>query len=219
MEAMSAIMGGAQFDSAYTLDDMANDSVGLLDALGIDKAHVCGASMGGMIAQTVAIKHPDRVSSLTSIMSSTGARDLPQAEPDAMAVLLTPAPTEREAAIEHSINVWRTIGSTGFALDEERVRNRATLSFDRCFHPEGMARQLVAILAHGDRTSALDSVTAPTLVIHGVADPLVPLECGRATARAVPGADLLEIEGMGHDMPVGAWPQIVDAISAHAAKA
>jgi pimeloyl-ACP methyl ester carboxylesterase len=219
MEAMSVIMGGGKFDSAYTLDDMSDDAVGLLDALGIDRAHVCGASMGGMIAQTVAIKHPDRVSSLTSIMSSTGARDLPQAEPDAMAMLLTPAPTEREASIEHSINVWRTIGSTGFPIDEERVRDRMARSFDRCFHPEGMARQLVAILAHGDRTSALGSVTAPTLVIHGVADPLVPLECGRATAKAVPGANLLEIEGMGHDMPVGAWPQIVDAIAAHAGKA
>ncbi len=219
MQAMGAMASGAEIESPYTLDDMADDAAGLLDALGIDKAHVCGASMGGMIAQTIAIRHPDRVSSLTSIMSTTGDRNLPQAEPDAMAVLLTPAPTEREAAIEHSMNIWRTIGSSGFPLDEERTRNRATLSFDRCFHPEGMARQLVAILAHGDRTPALGSVTAPTLVIHGVTDPLVPVECGRATAKAVPGADLLEIEGMGHDMPVGAWPQIVDAISAHVSKA
>lgn len=219
MEAMNIRLSGGKVDSPYSLDDMADDAVGLLDALGIDKAHVCGASMGGMIAQTVAMRHPDRVSSMTSIMSTTGDPELPQAEPDAMAVLLTPAPTEREAAIEHAINVWRTIGSTGFPLDEERIRDRSTLSYDRCFHPEGMARQLVAILAHGDRTSALGSVTAPTLVIHGVADPLVPVECGRATAKAIPGADLLEIEGMGHDMPVGAWPQIVDAIAAHTSKA
>lgn len=219
MEAMNIRLSGGKVDSPYSLDDMADDAVGLLDALGIDKAHVCGASMGGMIAQTVAMRHPDRVSSMTSIMSTTGDPELPQAEPDAMAVLLTPAPTEREAAIEHAINVWRTIGSTGFPIDEERVRNRMTLSYDRCFNPEGMARQLVAILAHGDRTSALGSVTAPTLVIHGVADPLVPVECGRATAKAIPGADLLEIEGMGHDMPVGAWPQIVDAIAAHTSKA
>ena len=219
IQAMAAMMSGAEIDSPYTLDDMADDAVGLLKALGIDEAHVCGASMGGMIAQTVAIRHPDRISSLISIMSTTGDRDLPQGTPDAMAVLLAPAPTEREAAIEHGMNIGRTIGSTGFPLDEERIRDKATRSYDRCFHPEGMARQLVAVLAHGDRTSALGSVTTPTLVIHGVADPLLPIECGRATAKTVSGADLLEIEGMGHDMPVGAWPQLVDAIFAHTSKA
>lgn len=218
MEAMSAIMSGEAISSPYSLNDMADDSVGLLDTLNIDKAHICGASMGGMIAQTVAIRHPDRVLSLTSIMSSTGDRSLPQGTPDAMAVLLTPAPQEREASIEHSLKVWRTIAGPGFPLDEERIRNRATLSYDRCFNPAGVARQLIAVMAHGDRTPALDSVTAPTLVIHGADDPLVPVECGKATAEAIPGADILIIDGMGHDLPPGAWPQIVDAITANARK-
>jgi pimeloyl-ACP methyl ester carboxylesterase len=198
---------------------MADDTAGLLDALGIAKAHVCGASMGGMIAQTVAIRHPGKVLSLTSIMSSTGDRNLPQAEPEAMAVLLTPAPAEREANIEHGLKVWSTIGSTGFPADEERVRKRVALSFDRCYHPAGVARQLIAILGHGNRTSRLASVTAPTLVIHGASDPLVPLGCGEATAKAVAGAEFVVIDGMGHDMPMGAWPQIIDAITAHTANA
>lgn len=219
VKAMTARLQGETIEASYTLDDMADDSVGLLDALGIERAHVCGASMGGMIAQTIAIRHPNRISSLTSIMSTTGAPDLPQATPEAMAVLLIPPPTEREANIEHGLKVWRTIGSPGFPFDEERVRGRVTRSFDRCFHPEGVARQLMAILAHGDRTPALASVTAPTLVIHGADDPLVPVECGRATAEATPGADLLIIEGMGHDLPVDAWPEIVDAIAAHTGKA
>ena len=218
MEAMGAVMSGEKISSPYSLNDMADDAVGLLDALNIDKAHICGASMGGMIAQTIAIRHPDRVLSLTSIMSSTGDRSLPQGTPDAMAVLLTPAPQEREASIEHAIKIWRTIAGPGFPFDEERIRNRATLSYDRCFNPAGVARQLVAIMAHGDRTSSLDSVTAPTLVIHGADDPLVPLECGKATAEAVSGADILVIDGMGHDLPPGAWPQIVDAINANAGK-
>jgi pimeloyl-ACP methyl ester carboxylesterase len=218
MEAMSAIMSGEEISSPYSLNDMADDAVGLLDALNIDKAHICGASMGGMIAQTVAIRHPDRVLSLTSIMSSTGDPSLPQGTPDAMAVLLTPAPQEREACIEHSIKVWRTIAGPGFPLDEERIRNRTALAFDRCFNPAGVARQLIAVMAHGDRTAALDSVTAPTLVIHGADDPLVPVECGKATAEAISGADILIIDGMGHDLPLGAWPQIVDAITANAGK-
>ena len=214
--AMAASMQGETVEAAYSLDDMADDTAGLLDALNIDKAHICGASMGGMIAQTIAIRHPERVSSLVSIMSSTGAPDLPQAEPEVMAVLLTPPPPEREANIEHGISVWRTIGSPGFPFDEERVRGRMTRSYDRCFCPEGVARQLMAIIAHGDRTPGLKSVTAPTLVIHGKDDPLVPVECGKATAAAVPGADILIIDGMGHDLPVGAWPQIIDAITDHA---
>ena len=218
-QAVAAALGGAVVEASYTLDDMADDAAGLLETLGIGEAHVCGASMGGMIAQTFAIRHPGRISSLISIMSTTGDLGLPQGTPGAMAALLAPAPAEREGAIEHSMNIGRAIAGPGFPLDEERMRDKATRSFDRCFHPEGMARQLLAVLAHGDRTSALGSVTTPTLVIHGVADPLVPVECGRATAEAVPGADLLEIEGMGHDLPVGAWPQIVDAIFAHTSKA
>jgi pimeloyl-ACP methyl ester carboxylesterase len=218
VEAMNSVMSGEKISSPYSLNDMADDAVGLLDALNIDKAHICGASMGGMIAQTIATRHPNRVLSLTSIMSSTGDRSLPQGKPDAMAVLFTPAPQEREASIEHAVKVWKTIAGPGFPLDEERIRNRATLSYDRCFNPAGLARQLVAIMAHGDRTEALDSVSAPTLVIHAADDPLVPVECGKATAEAIPGAELLIIDGMGHDLPLGAWPQIVDAINANAQK-
>jgi pimeloyl-ACP methyl ester carboxylesterase len=198
---------------------MADDSVGLLDALGIHKAHICGASMGGMIAQTIAFRHPARVASLTSIMSSTGAPDLPRAKPDVMALLITPPPLERDANIEHGVKIWRTISGSGFPFDEEWVQKRVELSYDRSFCPQGAARQLAAILAHGDRTPALRSVTAPALVIHGVQDPLVPVECGKATAAAIPGASLLIIEGMGHSLPVGVWPQVIDAIADHIQRA
>jgi pimeloyl-ACP methyl ester carboxylesterase len=219
MKAIGALMRGEKIDAPYTLDDMADDTVGLLDALGIDRAHICGASMGGMIAQTIAIRHPARIRSLTSIMSTTGALDLPQAEPEVMSFLLTPPPREREANIEHGMKLWRTIGSPGFPPDEERIRKRVALSYDRCFCPEGVARQTVAIWSHGDRTAALKSVTTPTLVIHGADDPLLPVECGKATAKAVPGSSLLIIEGMGHDLPVGAWSQIIGAIATHAREA
>ncbi|MBI4831543.1 MAG: alpha/beta hydrolase [Candidatus Lindowbacteria bacterium] len=215
VKAMMARMQGEKIVSAYTIDDMADDSVGLMDALGIDKAHICGASMGGMIAQTIAIRHPKRVSSLISIMSSTGDPTLPQAKPEIMALLLTPPPPTRAAFIEHGIRMWRTISGSGFPFDEAWTRKRVELSYDRSFCPPGVARQLVAILAHGNRTPALKSVTAPTLVIHGDDDPLVPVECGKATAEAIPGSELLVIKGMGHSMPVAVWPQLIDAITNH----
>lgn len=216
---LSAFQSGKRVSAPYTLDDMADDSVGLLDALDIDAAHVVGASMGGMIAQTVAIRHPERLRTLTSIMSTTGDPELPQPKPDAVTALATPAPTERTANVDHAVRVWRTIGSPGFPFDEERIRERAALQFDRCFHPPGMARQLSAILAQGSRRAALRDVKAPTLVIHGSEDPLVPIEAGRDTAAAVPGAELLVIEGMGHDLPRGAWDRIIDAVTSHARKA
>src|SRR5215472_6860150 len=153
-----------------------------IDALYLESVHVVGASMGGMIAQTLAIEHPDRVLTLTSIMSTTGEPGLPQARPEAMGALLTPAPTERAAAIEHGLRLWRTIGSPGFPFDEGEVRERAALAFDRGQSPAGVARQLVAILASGSRRAALASVRAPTLGIHGAADPLIPVEAWRATA-------------------------------------
>lgn len=213
MAAVSARMQGRRFNPPYTLDDMADDSVGLLDALGIERAHVCGASMGGMIAQTMAIRHPARVASLTSIMSTTGDPALPQARPEIMSVLLAPPPRGREAAIEHGINIWRTISGPGFPFDEEWTRQKMALSYDRCFCPEGSMRQLVTILTQNDRTSALTRLTTPTLVIHGADDPLVPVACGKATAAAVPGSTLLIIPGMGHSLPPGAWPGIIDSIS------
>src|SRR2546421_2398272 len=189
--AMQAALLGERVDAPYTLPDMAADAVGLLDALGIAAVHVVGASLGGMIAQAMAIAHPTRVLSLTSIMSSTGDRSLPPARPEAAAVLLLPAPTDRAGNIERAVHVFRTIGSPGFPFDEARVRELAARSFDRCFHPAGAARQLVAILASGSRKEALAAVAVPTLVIHGRDDPLIPVEAGLATARAVRGAELL----------------------------
>jgi len=172
-----------------------------------------------MIAQAMAIAHPTRVLSLTSIMSSTGDGSLPPARPEAAAVLLLPAPTDRAGNIERAVHVFRTIGSPGFPFDEARVRELAARSFDRCFHPAGAARQLVAILASGSRKEALAAVAVPTLVIHGRDDPLIAVEAGLATARAVRGAELLVVDGMGHDLPRAVWPSIVDRISALTARA
>lgn len=197
----------------YTLDDMADDAVALLDHLNLPSAHICGASMGGMIVQTVALRHPERVRSLTSIYSSTGDRSLPQATPEAMAALTSPVPPDLEGFLERSLYVSKTIGSPGFPFDEAQQRTKATRSFERGLCPEGTSRQMVAIIAHGDRTPGLRALTIPTLVIHGTADPLIPLPCGEATAAAIPGAELLVIEGMGHDLPRDAWPQMVSAIS------
>jgi pimeloyl-ACP methyl ester carboxylesterase len=219
MEAMSAVMQGEKIDAPYTLNDMADDAVGLLDALGIDKAHICGRSMGGMIAQIMAIRHPERVVSLISIFSSTGDPNLPRAKPEVMQLLLVPRPEEREANIEFGVKMWQAFSGSGFLFDEDGTRRKVAQVYDRCFHPQGAARQLVAVMASGDRTGALKSVIAPTLVMHGSDDPLVPVECGEATAKAVPGASLAIIEGMGHTFPVGAWPQIIAAIVAHTKKA
>jgi pimeloyl-ACP methyl ester carboxylesterase len=212
--AMAASLSGEPVPAPpYTLRDMAADVIGLLDALGIERAHVVGASMGGMIAQTVAIEHPARVRSMTSIMSTTGNREVPPATPEAMTALLTPSPSERAEFIDHMVKTFRIVGSPGFEFDETSFRDRIGRAFDRSYDPSGVARQLVAVLADGDRKQRLRSVQVPTLVIHGKNDPLVPVEGGVDTADAVPGARLLVIEGMGHDLPRGAWPQIIDAIA------
>ena len=208
-----AAMAGQPVQAAYSLDDMADDAVGVLDALGIAKAHICGASMGGMIAQLVASRHPDRVLSLTSIMSNTGNPASPQGDPEALAAVVAPPPQERGAYIAHTLAVWRKIWSAGFPFEEERARRFLEASYDRAFAPQGMVRQNAAIIARGDRRAALASITAPALVIHGTADPLIPVAAGEEAAQAIPGARLLRIEGMGHDMPVGVWPAIADAIS------
>jgi pimeloyl-ACP methyl ester carboxylesterase len=218
MEAMGALASGKTIAGPYLLSDMARDTIGLMDALGIEEAHVVGASMGGMIVQTMAIEHPKRLRSMTSIMSSTGSPDLPLGKPEAMALLVRPPVTERSAYIDQAVEVWRVIGSPGFPLDEQRVRARAAAHFDRGYHPPGVARQLVGVVASGDRTAFLGKVSTPSLVIHGVDDPLVPVEAGKATAAAIPSADLLLIEGMGHDMPPETWPRIVEAISELTAK-
>ncbi|MCG8590582.1 MAG: alpha/beta fold hydrolase [Proteobacteria bacterium] len=213
---MQAVATGQSPEVPYRLEDMAADTCGLLDHLGIERAHVVGASMGGMIAQSLAIANPERVRTLTSIMSTTGNPELPPAKPEVMQLLMSPSPTERQAVIEHSLQMWKVIGSPGFPLDEERVRSRAARQFDRGFQPEGTARQMAAIVASGSRVDGLRELRVPTLVIHGVEDVLVPVSGGKDTADCVPDAKLLLIEGMGHDMPVAVWPQLLDAIDGHA---
>lgn len=220
MEVFTARMKGEEITAPYTLDDMADDAVGLLEALGIEKAHICGMSMGAAIAQTIAIRHPSYVLSLISIYGTTGDPELPQPKPEAFNVFITPPPEEREACIQHLINGFKTLAGPGFSFDEEWHRKIEGQCYDRAFYPQGVALQLAAIVAHGNRKPALASVTAPTLVIHGTDDPIVLVEGGKDTAEAIPGAELLLIEGMGHDLPTGkgAWPQIIDAIIAHTRK-
>lgn len=209
-------LAGDHSTASYTLWDMADDAVGLLDALGIPKAHAVGASMGGMIVQCMAIAHPDRVRSLVSIMSTVGNPNVGQPQPEAMAALLAPPPPTREEVIEQGVRTWRIIGSPAYSRDEAELRAQVAAAYDRCWYPIGTARQLVAILATGDRTEALRSVRAPALVIHGKDDPLVTLSGGQATAEAIPGAKLLTFPGMGHDLPRPLWPRILDAIAEHA---
>jgi pimeloyl-ACP methyl ester carboxylesterase len=212
-------MLGRRVDAPYLLGDMADDAFGLLDHLGIEAAHVVGVSMGGMIAQTMAISRPERVLSLISIMSTTGERRVGRPKLRVMTVLLRQAPQEREGFIDHFVRVFRMIGSRGFPLDEARVRELAAATYDRNHDRAGTARQLAAILASGDRTASLRSLSVPTTVIHGRNDPLVPFRGGKATARAIPGARLIEIPGMGHDLPEQVWPLVIDAIVETAARA
>ena len=209
-----ALLGGAAA-APYSIGDMAADAAGLLDALGIDAAHVIGASMGGMIAQALAISHPEKVLTLTSIMSTTGDPTVGQPDPDALAALVPAPPTSREEAVDQGVAMWRTIGSPGFPFDEAMIRARAGAAYDRAFHPAGNARQLAAIATQPDRTAALGAVTAPTLVIHGEADPLVDPSGGRATAAAVPGARLHLVPGMGHDLPEELRGPLVAELTAH----
>jgi pimeloyl-ACP methyl ester carboxylesterase len=198
----------------YTLSDMAIDALGVLDTLHIERAHIVGASMGGMIAQTLAIEHPHRVLTLTSIMSSTGEQHVGQAKPEAMAALLTPAPAEREAYLDHAVRNASIIGSP-VHRDDERSRARAGRSYDRSYYPEGAARQLTAIVASGERSEALPGIGVPSLVIHGRADPLIDMSGGLRTAELIPLADLLVLGDMGHDLPPAVWPRVVGAIVTH----
>jgi pimeloyl-ACP methyl ester carboxylesterase len=200
----------------YTLSDMAEDTVGLLNELDISPAHVVGASMGGMIGQVLAAEHPEAVRSLTSIMSTTGSRWHGQPALSVYRYLLRPPPRDRDGYIERSAEVFGLVGSTGFDRDEQYIRERAARSYDRGFDVRAGGRQLGAILASGDRSKSLAKITAPTLVIHGTVDKMIRPSGGRGTAKAIPGARLLTIEGMGHDLPRGAWPQIIDAIAEHA---
>jgi pimeloyl-ACP methyl ester carboxylesterase len=205
--------------AAYTLAEMAADGVGLLDHLGIERAHLVGASMGGMIAQTIAARRPDRVLSLTSIMSSTGSRITGQPALRTYRRFLRPVSRDRQRYIDQGAELFHWIGSPGFDRDEAPLRDLLGRMYDRGHHPSAPSRQLAAILASGNRTPELRGITAPTLVIHGTKDRLIAPSGGRATARSIPGARLLMIEGMGHDLPRGAWPQILDAIIENAARA
>lgn len=216
---MLAHVAGRPIQAPYTLSDMARDVVGLFDALRIDAAHVVGASMGGAIAQTLAIEHPQRLRSLCSIMATSGDPSLPPPRPEALQLLMTPTPTDQAGYYRRYVQIMRVLRGPGFPLDEARDLERAAQNFARGLYPPGVARQMVAILASGSRKAALAKVRMPTLVIHGDADPLVPVECGIDVADTVPGAQRLIIHGMGHALPITMWPRIVEAIATHAAQA
>jgi len=207
---------GLPVKSPYSLGDMAADTLAVLDALKIDKAHVVGVSMGGMIAQRVAIAAPQRVLSLTSIMSSSGARGLPQARPQVMRVLMSrPAGTDPESVLNHYVKLFKAIGSPGFPIDDAELRERIAVAAKRSFYPAGTVRQMAAIAADSQRAAALGALRLPTLVIHGKADPLVPYACGEDTARRIPGATLVGITGMGHDLPAGVVERILEPLIPH----
>ena len=209
---MRAVFAGDVRTVPYRLADLAADTAGLLDALGIDAAHVAGVSMGGMIAQQLTLDFPERVRSLCSIMSTTGDRSVGRPTPEAAAVLRRPAATSRAEAVAGAVDTARLIGSPGFPAPDDEVRRRAEAKVDRAYRPAGTARQYAAILASPDRTARLAGVRVPTVVIHGEQDPLIGVSGGRATAAAIPGAELLVIPGMGHDLPREVWPRLADAI-------
>ena len=216
MAAMTAYQQGQPVDAPYTLSDMAADAVGLMDVLKLEKAHVCGLSMGGMIAQVLATEYPQRVLSLISMESSTGDPTLPPAESQAMEAMMSPPPQDREGYIQHAGEVFRAFSGGSVKYDETLEKELAANSYDRSYYPVGFTRQLAAILASGNRTQNLASVTAPTLIIHGADDPLVPVDHGRATAKAIHGAKLLVLEGLGHGIAYpDLWDEIVDAITQH----
>jgi pimeloyl-ACP methyl ester carboxylesterase len=201
----------------YTLRDMADDGIGLLDALGIARAHVVGASMGGMIVQLMAVHYPDRLASMTSIMSTTGNGKLPQAEKPAMAALIAPLKgLDEETLVEHGLNIARHIGSPGYPFDPAQQRERVLKNVRRSVYPAGPPRQLAAIIDDGCRRARLAQVRTPTLVLHGEADPLVKLEAGEDTARHISGARLVTIPGWGHDIPVPLVPRVAAEIVSHA---
>ncbi|HYE45625.1 MAG TPA: alpha/beta hydrolase [Caulobacter sp.] len=218
---LTAFATGQQPAVAYTLREMAEDAVGVLDALGIARAHIVGASMGGMIAQLVAADHADRTLSLTSIMSTTGNRELPAGTPEAMAALTTRAPAPHEdldGYLAHGVKTAHLVGSPGY-IDEAALRERLASDAARSYYPAGFMRQYAAVLASPDRRPKLKGITAPTVVVHGEVDPLVPLAGGRDTAENIPGAELVVIPGMGHDVPAVFYDPIIEAIAKVAARA
>ena len=201
---------------AYTVVDMATDGISLLHELGIEAAHVVGASMGGMIVQHMAFGHPDSVLTMTSIMSTTGDTSITGTTPEAMELLLSPPPADRDGYLADALKKWKVFAAEYY--DEARFTKRAADAYDRMYYPRGSAFQMAAIIGDGDRTERLSGVRCPALVIHGAADPLVPLACGEDTARTIPGADLVVIEEMGHALPISCWPRIIDAVATHTAR-
>jgi len=213
-QVMTDIMQGKQPEVPYLLKDMAKDVIGLMDGLGMPAAHVMGMSMGGMIAQTLAIEYPERLRSVISLSSSPGTQDpsLPAATPEAAAVLMTPLPQDREGFIEGSIKAWKVIGGPHMPMPEDMLRERAERFYSRGVHLPGLARQLAAIMSSGSRREALKKVKVPTLVLHGDADPLIPPQHAVATAEAIPGARLHMISGLGHEVPPAAWDEIIGTV-------
>lgn len=213
--AMLELATGRAPSIPYRLEDMAADAAAVLDAVGVPQAHIMGISMGGMIAQLFAINFGSRVLSLTSIMSSTGNRALPPAKPEAMAALTSPAPdpSDEAAYLAHAVQAARAIGSPGYPEDENVLRANLTAAVRRSYDPAGFARQVAAIVMASDRRERLGGIKAPTLIIHGAADPLVPIAAGEDTAMAIPGSTLLAIEGMGHNLPRALYERVANAIS------
>jgi pimeloyl-ACP methyl ester carboxylesterase len=217
---LPATLKGDLSSVSYTLSDMAADAVGLLDILGIDSAHLFGASMGGAIAQTIAIEHPTRVRSLTSMMFTTGEPSIGQAHPEVLRSLFSSPPAKtRDEVVARAVAAWRLVGSTGFPRNEEEIAARAALAFDRGHDELGLARQAVATVASGDRTARLRTLNLPTLVIHGLDDRLCDASGGRATAAAIPGAALWLVEGLGHDLPRDFQPELARRVAAHVKRA
>lgn len=216
-EAVATTLGGGTVAAPYHLEDMATDAWGLLDALDLDRVHILGISMGGMIVQAMAIEQPERVVSLTSIMSTTGDPDVGMPHPEVVATLLDPGPQDRAGAIEHSVAGSKAIGSPDF-FDEELVRTRATRSYDRCFHPQGVVHQLLAIVTSPSRSDQLRQLDLEALVIHGEIDPLVDVSGGVRTAECLAGSELLLLENMGHDLPQEFWASVISAVLAVAAR-
>lgn len=218
-EAFQRTMKGQPVDAPYTLEDMANDGAGLLDALGIAKAHIVGVSMGGMIAQVFAVNHADRTRSLVSIMSTSGRPGLPPGTPAGMnALLSTPPAEDRDTIIAHTVKNRGIVGSPKFPEDEAALRRQVAADYDRSYYPPGVSRQIVAVLKSGSRVALLEKIRVPTLVIHGADDPLVPVEGGKDTAVTIPGAELLIVPGMGHAIEPALVPTVADAIIAFCRK-
>lgn len=212
--ALRKAMQGGKVEAPYLLKDMAADAVGLLDALGIERAHMVGASMGGMIVQILAAQHAERTRSMVSIYSTSGRPGLPQGKPEALAMLGSqPEGTSREARVEHGIKLRRTIGSPAYPMPDAELRALVERNVDRRYYPEGVGRQYLAVMASGDRVEMLKRVKVPTLVLHGEEDPLLPVECGRDVARLVPGAKIETWPGWGHDFPGALIPTLVDRIA------